>query len=167
MEGRPRRHSFTVPTVQAGTATSGEIMEDSARKRSLARLKHLVSSSMTLIAKELPSLRYALCTQQLTQSITELSFAAAAVADTENIVILLGTFAFQKQRPQHNMAYIHSKPVVYTNNGSGRDSYISTNSGGLRSDYRPAHGKRTFYSNLRQYEQRASPNRGVSHTATL
>ena len=79
----------------------------------------------------------------------------------------LGTFAFSKQRPAHNLAYIHSKPVIYTNNGGGRASYISSNSGGLRTEYRPAHGKRTFYSNLRQYEQRASPNRGSSHTATL
>ena len=67
----------------------------------------------------------------------------------------------------HNLAAIHSKPVVYTNNGGGRDSYISYNSGGLRSEHRAAHGKRTFYSNLRQYEQIASPNRNKSHTATL
>ena len=84
-----------------------------------------------------------------------------------NLSDTVGTFAFSKQRPAHNLAYIHSKPVIYTNNGGGRDSYISSNSGGLRTEYRPAHGKRTFYSNLRQYEQRASPNRGSSHTATL
>jgi len=65
------------------------------------------------------------------------------------------------------MAYVHSKPVVYQPNGGGRDSYIHANSGGLRADYRPAHGQRTFYSNLRQYEQRASPNRSASHTATF
>jgi len=65
------------------------------------------------------------------------------------------------------MAYIHSKPVVYVNNGGGRDSYISTNSGGLRSEYRPAHGKRTFYANLRQYDQIAQPNRGKSHMASF
>ena len=65
----------------------------------------------------------------------------------------IGTFQFLKQRPAHNLAYIHSKPVVYVNNGGGRDTYISHSSGGLRLDYRPAHGKRTFYSNLRQYDQ--------------
>ena len=65
------------------------------------------------------------------------------------------------------MAYIHSKPVVYINNGGGRDTYISNSSGGLRTDYRPAHGQRTFYSNLRKYDQRAHPNRGASHTATF
>ena len=64
----------------------------------------------------------------------------------------VGTFAFSKQVPSHNLAYIHSKPVVYVNNGGGRDTYISNSSGGLRTDYRPAHGKRTFYSNLRQYD---------------
>jgi len=50
------------------------------------------------------------------------------------------------------MAHIHSKPVIYVNNGGGRDSYISSNSGGLRAEYRPAHGQRTFYSNLRKYD---------------
>ena len=57
--------------------------------------------------------------------------------------------------------------MVYVNNGGGRDTYISNESGGLRSAYRPAHGSRTFYSNLRQYEQRVQPNRGKSHTATF
>ena len=80
---------------------------------------------------------------------------------------MLGTFQFLKQRPEHNLAYIHSKPVVYVNNGGGRDTYISNSSGGLRSDYRPAHGNRTFYSNLRKYDQRAMPNRNASHTATM
>lgn len=79
----------------------------------------------------------------------------------------LGTFAFLKQRPAEPMAHIHSKPVVYVNNGGGRDTYISDSSGGLRASYRPAHGQRTFYSNLRKYEQRAQPNRGSSHTATF
>ena len=65
------------------------------------------------------------------------------------------------------MSYIHSKPVVYVNNGGGRDSYISANSGGLRCENRAAHGQRTFYSNLRKYEQRAQPNQGMSHTATF
>ena len=65
------------------------------------------------------------------------------------LFVNLGTFAFLKQRPEHNLAYIHSKPVVYVNNGGGRDTYISNSSGGLRADYRPAHAQRTFYSNLR------------------
>lgn len=57
--------------------------------------------------------------------------------------------------------------MVYVNNGGGRDTYISNSSGGLRTDYRPAHGNRTFYSNLRKYDQRAMPNRNASHTATM
>ena len=72
-----------------------------------------------------------------------------------------------KQRPAHNLANIHSKPVVYVNNGGGRDSYISSNSGGLRFENRPGHGQRTFYSNLRQYDQRAQINRGKSHMASM
>ena len=64
------------------------------------------------------------------------------------------------------MAYIHSKPVVYVNNGGGRDTYISNSSGGLRADYRPAHAQRTFYSNLRQYDMTTMPNRNKSHMAT-
>ena len=46
----------------------------------------------------------------------------------------LGTFQFLKQMPKQNLAYIHSKPVVYVNNGGGRDTYISNSSGGLRFD---------------------------------
>ena len=55
------------------------------------------------------------------------------------------------------------------NNGGGRDTYISDMSGGLRTQYLPAHGKRTFYTNLRQYDQReyGFGKRGDSHTATL
>ena len=79
----------------------------------------------------------------------------------------LGTFQFLKQRPSHNLAYIHSKPVVYVNNGGGRDSYISNNSGGLRFENRPGHGQRTFYSNLRQYDQTAQIGRGKSHMASM
>ena len=90
-----------------------------------------------------------------------------SLTDPTRSIIFLGTFQFLKQRPEHNLAYIHSKPVVYVNNGGGRDTYISNSSGGLRSDYRPAHGSRTFYSNLRQYNKVAMPNRGSSHTATM
>ena len=81
--------------------------------------------------------------------------------------LLIGTFAFLKQRPEHNLAYIHSKPVVYVNNGGGRDTYISHSSGGLRVDYRPAHAQRTFYSNLRQYDMTILPNRNKSNRATM
>jgi len=49
------------------------------------------------------------------------------------------------------MPAIHSKAVQYLNNGGGRDTYISTSAGGLRSPYEPAHFKRTFYNNLRVY----------------
>lgn len=66
------------------------------------------------------------------------------------------------------MPTIHSKPVVYVNNGGGRDTYISDCSGGLRAAYRPAHGKRTFYNNLRVYDKSnyGFGKRGASHTAT-
>ena len=80
-----------------------------------------------------------------------------------------GVLLRDEQRAKHNLAYIHSKPVVYMNNGGGRDTYISDMSGGLRTQYLPAHGKRTFYTNLRQYDKRdyGFGKRGDSHTATL
>ena len=63
---------------------------------------------------------------------------------------------------------IHSKPVNYTNNGGGRDSYISDNAGGLKNMYQPAGFKRTFYNNLRSYERIDNySKRGKSHTASF
>jgi len=49
-----------------------------------------------------------------------------------NPVVTAGTFVTVKQQPRCSLANIHAKPVVYTNNGGGRDTYISANSGGLR-----------------------------------
>ena len=82
---------------------------------------------------------------------------------------IIGTFYHLKQRPSHNLANIHSKPVVYVNNGGGRDSYISDSSGGLRCPVQAGHGKSTFYNNLRQYDQRSYGfgQRDKSHTATM
>jgi len=51
------------------------------------------------------------------------------------LIPCLGTFVFSKQRPADPLATIHSKPVVYVNNGGGRDTYISDYSGGLRTMY--------------------------------
>ena len=39
--------------------------------------------------------------------------------------ISLGSFVIQKNQPSSYLAQIHSKPVVYANNGGGRDTYIS------------------------------------------
>ena len=65
------------------------------------------------------------------------------------------------------MPGIHSKPVHYTNNGGGRDTYISDSAGGLKVMYQPAYHKRTFYNNLRQYPQIDNyGKRGRSHAAT-
>lgn len=63
--------------------------------------------------------------------------------------MLLGTFVTTKKTPANSLAHIHSKPVVYVNNGGGRDTYIGDYSGGLRVMYHPAHGKSTFYNSLR------------------
>jgi len=80
----------------------------------------------------------------------------------------IGSFVIAKQRPREPLAYIHSKPVVYTNNGGGRDTYISDSSGGLRTIYQPAYQKRTFYNELRQYPKIDNyGRRGKSHTATF
>ncbi len=49
------------------------------------------------------------------------------------------------------MASIHSKPVVYVNNGGGRDTYISLNDGGFRPLHRAGHGKGTYFNQLRHY----------------
>jgi len=68
------------------------------------------------------------------------------------LITLPGSFVTTYKRPADALAHIHSKPVVYVNNGGGRDTYISDYSGGLRLMYHPAHGKRTFYNSLRQYD---------------
>ena len=81
---------------------------------------------------------------------------------------VLASFVVTKSRPKDSMAAIHSKPVCYTNNGSGRDTYISTSSGGLQNIYQPASHKRTFYNNLREYTKIEHPaNRTKSNTATV
>lgn len=81
-------------------------------------------------------------------------------------VTFLGSFVVTKSRPSNNIAMIHSKPVNYTNNGGGRDTYISDSAGGLKTMYQPAGYKRTFYNNLRNYPQLDNPaKKGKSHTA--
>jgi len=50
----------------------------------------------------------------------------------------LGSFVITKARPRDALAHIHSKPVKYTNNGGGRDTYISDSAGGLLNIYQPA-----------------------------
>ena len=47
----------------------------------------------------------------------------------------LGSFVTTKARPAEPLAHIHSKPVNYTNNGGGRDTYISDSAGGLKQLY--------------------------------
>lgn len=47
----------------------------------------------------------------------------------------IGSFVIHKQRPRDSLAYIHSKPVNYINNGGGRDTYISDSAGGLKTIY--------------------------------
>lgn len=37
----------------------------------------------------------------------------------------IGSFVIQKARAVDMLARIHSKPIVYLNNGGGRDTYIS------------------------------------------
>ncbi|CAI2381880.1 unnamed protein product [Moneuplotes crassus] len=52
--------------------------------------------------------------------------------------------------------YIHSKPVHYSTNGTGRDTYISCSSGGLYSSDKAGSGRDTFFNSLRKYEPRGS-----------
>lgn len=79
-------------------------------------------------------------------------------------LLTIGTFYYSKQRPRDHLPVIHSKGVNYTNNGGGRDTYISDSAGGLRNLYQPAAFKRTFYNNLRVYDQSPSPIKGPSRT---
>lgn len=81
---------------------------------------------------------------------------------------ILGNFVIQKARPAHPSAHIHSKPVVYANNGGGRDTYISQNDGGFRPMHKAGYGKGTYFNSLRQYGPSPVPfqNRKKSHTAT-
>ena len=46
---------------------------------------------------------------------------------------------------------IHSKPIHYTSDGTGRDSYIVRSGGGLFNEYVPGSAKNGFYNSLRQY----------------
>ena len=95
-------------------------------------------------------------------------FYPLKMADFLTFVYILGAFVIQRQRPAEPLAYIHSKPVNYTNNGGGRDTYISDSAGGLKSIYQPAYQKRTFYNNLRQYPQIENyGRRNKSHTASF
>ena len=58
---------------------------------------------------------------------------------------------------------IHSKPIHYTSDGTGRDSYIVRSSGGLFSEYVPGSVKSGFYNSLRQYDNTSlSPKRSRS-----
>ena len=50
-------------------------------------------------------------------------------------LLYLGSFVTTKARPAEPLAHIHSKPVNYTNNGGGRDTYISDSAGGLKQIY--------------------------------
>ena len=88
-------------------------------------------------------------------------------SNLQNYTLILydiGTFYYSKQRPREYLPVIHSKGVNYTNNGGGRDTYISDSAGGLRNLYQPAAFKRTFYNNLRVYDQSPSPIKGPSRT---
>jgi hypothetical protein len=49
--------------------------------------------------------------------------------------VSIGSFVTTKTRPHEALAHIHSKPVNYTNNGGGRDTYISDSAGGLKQIY--------------------------------
>jgi len=49
------------------------------------------------------------------------------------------------------LARIHSKPIVYLNNGGGRDTYISQNDGGFRPMHVHGYGKQTYFNSLRHY----------------
>ena len=45
---------------------------------------------------------------------------------------------------------------MYTNDGGGRDTYVSQNDGGFRPLHRSGQAKRTYFNSLRQYPQQTS-----------
>ena len=72
-------------------------------------------------------------------------------AFAKDFYLSLGSFVIQKSRPADHIPQIHSKPVIYSNNGGGRDTYISQNDGGFRPMHRAGYGKATFFNQLRHY----------------
>lgn len=94
-----------------GILISLMLMEDFARLRSQPELKRLVRHST--VFRLLKSCRLSLLT----------------------LFLFIGSFVVTKGRPREPLAYIHSKPVKYTNNGGGRDTYISDSAGGLNLIY--------------------------------
>lgn len=47
---------------------------------------------------------------------------------------------------------IHSKPIYYRNDGTGRDTYIIVGNGGLNKTMMPSEFKSAFKKSLRQHE---------------
>ena len=68
-------------------------------------------------------------------------FPAHRTIETEKV----SSFA-TKSNFTRNLAHLHSKPIIYMNDGCGRDTYVSDYSGGLRPLHQAGHGSRTFYN---------------------
>jgi hypothetical protein len=71
----------------------------------------------------------------------------------------LGSFVVQKGSPVRSLARIHSKPVIYTTNGGGRDTYIAQNDGGFRPMHRAGDSANTYFTSLRQYPEQTNLSR--------
>lgn len=60
-----------------------------------------------------------------------------------------GTQSEPETHYHYRSPYVHSKPVQYTSDGSGRDSYIQTCAGGLNAQYAPGQMVDGFLTSLR------------------
>ena len=83
-----------------------------------------------------------------------------AAPQARNIQPEKGSMNSREIHMKVNSPVIHSKPVYYSTNGTGRDSYIARSSGGLHSEYSPGSTRSSFYTNLRRYDDNSvSPRR--------
>ena len=58
----------------------------------------------------------------------------------------LGSFIVQKKQASEPCVYIHAKPLHYSTNGTGRDTYIYQNGGGFMPSLIVGEGKNKFFN---------------------
>ena len=76
-----------------------------------------------------------------------------AIAKVRNVQPEVGKMNWKEVHIKTNSPIIHSKPVHYSTNGTGRDTYISSSSGGMHLESSPG-SRKTFFNSLRSYDSR-------------
>ena len=74
-------------------------------------------------------------------------------SQVRNIQPEKGTMDTREIHIKTSKPYLHSKPVSYLSDGTGRDSYIVRPNGGLYNEYVPGSMKAGFYNSLRHYDR--------------